>query len=147
MVSFRQPCHPKLQLLFSTDLPGFSERIFRRKDVNANSKARTILFGMFIIVLFVVLWRVVSARGQATRKLEPSYSELISQVDRGNVKEVTLYLSPNSYELEGQYRQPAQQFRVTIAKESYVDLTKELFDKGAMMNVKAVTRADWISSC
>jgi hypothetical protein len=123
----------------------FSERIFRRKDVNSNSTARTILFWMFIVVLFMVLWRVVSARGQSTHKLEPSYSEFISQVDRGNVKEVTLYLSQNSYEVEGEYREPAQQFRVTIFKESSTDLTKELLDKGALMNVKAVTRADWIN--
>jgi ATP-dependent Zn protease len=113
--------------------------------MNSNSTARTILFGMFIVVLFVLLLRVVSARGQSTRKLEPSYSEFISQVDRGNVKEVTLYLSANSYEVEGEYREPAQQFRVTIFKESSSDLTRELLDKGARMNVKAVTRADWIN--
>jgi ATP-dependent Zn protease len=113
--------------------------------MNSNSTARTIVFWIFIVALFVVLWRVVSARGQSTRKLEPSYSEFKSQVDRGNVKEVTLYLSPNSYEVEGEYREPAQQFRVTIFKESSSDLTKELLDKGALMNVKAVTRADWIN--
>ena len=119
--------------------------IFKRQNVKSNSTARTILFGMFVVMLFVVLWRVVSARGQSTHKLEPSYSEFISQVDRGNIEEVTLYLSANSYEVEGTYRKPAQQFRVTIFKESSSDLTKELLDKGALMNVKAVTRADWIN--
>lgn len=113
--------------------------------MNSKSAARTILFGIFAVVLFVTLWRVVSARGQSARTVEPTYSEFISQVERGNVKEVTLYLSPNSYDAEGEYRQPAQQFRVTIAKESYTDLTNKLLDKGTLMNVKAVTRADWIS--
>src|SRR5579884_4272750 len=100
---------------------------------------------MCIILLCVVLWRMVSASGQSARQEEPSYSEFMSQVDRGNVKEVTLYLSPNSYEIEGGWREPAKKFRVTIFKEAAPDLTKELRDKGVLINVKEVTRADWIN--
>src|ERR1700726_4848939 len=100
---------------------------------------------MFIILLCVVLWRMVSASGQSARQEEPSYSEFMSQVDRGNVKEVTLYLSPNSYEIEGEWREPAKKFRVTLFKEVAPDLTKELRDKGVLINVKEVTRADWIN--
>ena len=100
---------------------------------------------MFIILLCVVLWRMVSASGQSAREEEPSYSDFMSQVDRGNVKEVTMYLSPNSYEIEGEWREPAKKFRVTVFKESAPDLTKELRDKGVLINVKEVTRADWIN--
>src|ERR1700751_1295955 len=100
---------------------------------------------MFIILLCVVLWRMVSASGQSARQEEPSYSEFMRQVDRGNVKEVTLYLSPNSYEIEGEWREPAKKFRVTLFKEAAPDLTKELRDKGVLINVKEVTRADWIN--
>src|SRR5437016_1586420 len=100
---------------------------------------------MFIILLCVVLWRMVSASGQSARQEEPSYSEFMSQADRGNVKEVTLYLSPNSYEIEGEWREPAKKFRVTLFKEAAPDLTKELRDKGVLINVKEVTRADWIN--
>ena len=71
--------------------------------MNSSSTAKTILFWMFIVVLCFVLWRMVSASGQSARVEEPSYSEFIGQVDRGNVKEVTLYLSPNSYEIQGEY--------------------------------------------
>src|ERR1700680_2419769 len=113
--------------------------------MNSSSTAKTILFWMFIILLCVVLWRMVSASGQSARQEEPSYSEFMSQVDRGNVKEVTLYLSPNSYEIEGEWREPAKKFRVTVFKESAPDLTKELRDKGVLINVKEVTRADWIN--
>jgi len=100
---------------------------------------------MFIILLCVVLWRMVSASGQSARQEEPSYSEFISQVDRGNVKEVTLYLSPNSYEIQGEFREPSKKFRTTVFKESAPDLTKQLRDKGVLINVKEVTRADWIN--
>ncbi len=62
--------------------------------MNSSSTAKTILFWMFIILLCVVLWRMVSASGQSAREEEPSYSDFMSQVDRGNVKEVTIYLSP-----------------------------------------------------
>jgi len=92
--------------------------------VNSSSTAKTILFWMFIVLLCVVLWRMVSASGQSARQEEPSYSEFMSQVDRGNVKEVTLYLSPNSYEIEGEWREPAKKFRVTLFKEAAPDLTK-----------------------
>jgi cell division protease FtsH len=100
---------------------------------------------MFIILLCVVLWRMVSASGQSAREEEPSYSDFMSQVDRGNVKEVTIYLSPNSYEIEGEWREPAKKFRVTVFKESAPDLTKELRDKGVLLNVKEATHADWIN--
>src|SRR6202140_5976900 len=100
---------------------------------------------MFIILLCVVLWRMVSAGGQSAREEQPSYNEFEAQVDRGNVKEVTIYLSPNSYEIEGEWREPAKKFRVTVFKESAPDLTKELRDKGVLINVKEVTRADWIN--
>src|SRR5712672_2774949 len=103
------------------------------------------MFWLFIIMLVVLLWTLVSKSGQTARQEEPSYSEFMSQVDRGNVKEVTLYLSPNSYEIEGEWREPAKKFRVTLFKEAAPDLTKELRDKGVLINVKEVTRADWVN--
>src|SRR6204780_1515468 len=103
------------------------------------------MFWLFIIMLGVLLWTLVSKSGQAAREEEPSYSEFMSQVDRGNVKEVTVYLSPNSYEIEGELREPAKKFRTTVFKESAPDLTKELRDKGVLINVKEVTRADWVN--
>ena len=113
--------------------------------MNTSSKVRTILFGIFIILLCVVLWRMVSASGQSAREEQPSYNEFEAQVDRGNVKEVTIYLSPNSYEVQGEWRDPAKKFRVTVFKESAPDLAKELRDRGVLINVKEVTRADWVN--
>jgi len=69
----------------------------------------------------------------------------MAQVDRGNVKEVTLYLSPTSYEIEGEWREPSKKFRTTIFKESAPDLTKTLRDKQVLINVKEVNRADWVT--
>ena len=113
--------------------------------MNSSSTAKTILFWVFIILLCVVLWRMVSASGQSAREEEPSYSEFRAQMDQGNVKEVTLYLKPNSYEIQGEWREPARKFRVTVFKEVAPDLAEELRSKGVLINVKEVTRADWVN--
>jgi len=113
--------------------------------VNSNSTVKTVLFWLFIIVLCVLLWKMVSSSGQSASVQEPSYSEFMAQVDRGNVKEVTLYLSPTSYDVEGLTKDSDKKFRVTIFKESTPDLAKELRDKGVLINVKEVNRADWFS--
>ena len=103
------------------------------------------MFWLFIVMLGILLWTLVSKSGQSAREEEPSYSEFTAQVDRGNVKEVTLYLSPNSYEVEGEWREPSKKFRTTIFKESAPDLAKTLRDKNVLINVKEVNRADWVS--
>jgi cell division protease FtsH len=103
------------------------------------------MFWLFIVMLAVLLWTLVSKSGQSAREEEPSYSEFMAQVDRGNVKEVTLYLSPTSYEIEGEWREPSKKFRTTIFKESAPDLAKTLRDKQVLINVKEVNRADWVT--
>ena len=76
--------------------------------MNSSSTAKTILFWISIVFLGVMLWKLVSANGAQAREDEPSYSEFMGKVDSGDVKEVTLYLSPNSYELQGEYKMPDQ---------------------------------------
>ena len=113
--------------------------------MNPSSTLKTVMFWLFIIMLVVLLWTLVSKSGQSAREEEPSYSEFMAQVDRGNVKEVTLYLAPTSYEIEGEWREPSKKFRTTIFKESAPDLAKTLRDKNVLINVKEVNRADWVT--
>ena len=113
--------------------------------MNSNSTAKTIVFWMIIILLGVFLWKMVSNTGQAGKEDELSYSQFMDQVDNGNVKDLTLYLSANSYEVRGQYLKQEKMFRVTIFKESAPDLVKMLRDKRVTLNVKEVTRGDWLT--
>jgi cell division protease FtsH len=113
--------------------------------VNSNSTVKTVLFWLFIIVLCVLLWKMVSSSGQSASVQEPSYSDFMSQVDKGNIKSVTIFLSPNSYDVEGETKDSDKKFRVTIFKESAPELTKDLSDKGVSISVKEVNRADWFS--
>jgi cell division protease FtsH len=110
-----------------------------------NSTAKTILFWISIVFLGVMLWKLVSANGQQAREDTPSYSEFIAKVDEGDVKEVTMYLSPNSYELQGEYVRPAnRKFRVTVPKENAPEITKNLRDKAVQLSVKEVRSGDWV---
>ncbi len=113
--------------------------------MNSSSTAKTILFWISIVFLGVMLWKLVSSNGQANREITPSYSEFMVQVEEGDVKEVTMYLSPNSYELQGEYLKPANsKFRITIPKENAPDITKELHDKAVMLSIKEVRSGDWV---
>ncbi|HVS89706.1 MAG TPA: ATP-dependent zinc metalloprotease FtsH [Candidatus Acidoferrum sp.] len=113
--------------------------------MNSSSTAKTILFWICIVFLGVMLWKLVSANGAQAREDEPSYSEFMAKVDAGDVKEVTLYLSPNSYELQGEYVRPAnRKFHVTVFKESAPDLAKTLRDKAVQIKVKEVRSGDWL---
>jgi cell division protease FtsH len=110
-----------------------------------NSTAKTILFWISIVFLGVMLWKLVSANGQTAREDTPSYSEFMAKVDEGDVKEVTMYLSPNSYEMQGEYVRPANhKFRVTVPKENAPEITKTLRDKAVQLSVKEVRSGDWV---
>jgi cell division protease FtsH len=113
--------------------------------VNSSSTAKTVLFWISIVFLGVMLWKLVSANGAQAREDEPSYSEFMGKVDAGDVKEVTLYLSPNSYELQGEYVRPDhRKFHTTVFKEAAPDLMKTLRDKAVQIKVKEVHSGDWV---
>jgi len=112
--------------------------------VNSSSTAKTILFWISIVFLGVMLWRLVSANTQTPREDTPSYSEFMARVDEGDVKEVTMYLSPNSYEVQGEYAKQNKKFRVTVPKENAPEITKALRDKSVQLSVKEVRSSDWV---
>jgi cell division protease FtsH len=114
--------------------------------VNSSSAAKTILVWMFIILLGLVLWKVFTPSSSSQREMELSYNEFMNQVDKGNVKEVEIYLSPNSYEIKGDYREPSNsKFKVTIFKEATPDIVKDLRDKGVLINIQEVHSNDWLT--
>ncbi len=99
-----------------------------------------------MILLAVFLWKMASSGSQTAREQEPSYTDFLAQIQRGNVSEVTIYLSQISADVQGEYREPSgTKFRVTVPKETLSDLTKMLEDKNVRANIKEVTRADWLN--
>ncbi|HWT88455.1 MAG TPA: ATP-dependent zinc metalloprotease FtsH [Candidatus Angelobacter sp.] len=113
--------------------------------MNSSSTAKTILFWLAIVLLGVMLWQLVSKNGQAAREQTPAYSEFMAKVDEGAIKEVTIYLAPNAYEIQGEYKVPPDtKFRTTIAKEDLPVVSKSLRDKGLKISVKEVHSNDWL---
>ena len=113
--------------------------------MNSGSTLKTILFWLSIVLLGVMLWQLVSKNGAQARDDEPSYSMFMAKIDAGEINEVTMYLSPNSYELQGEYNKPAhQKFRLIIAKENAPEVTKVLRDKAVQIKVKEVRSGDWV---
>src|SRR5271155_5606042 len=98
-----------------------------------------------MIALAVVLWEMAS-RPTATRKEdEPNYSNSLAKVDSGNVKDVSILLSPNSAELQGEYRDGGKFRGVTVANTAIPDVTKALQDKGVLFNYKEGKEANWVN--
>jgi len=68
-----------------------------------------------MILLAVVLWRMASTGGQSAHDDEPNYTKFLATVQNNGVKDVQIYLSPNSAELQGEYREGGKFRGVTIA--------------------------------
>ena len=98
-----------------------------------------------MILLAVVLWRMASTGGQAAHEDEPNYTNFLAKVQNGSVKDVTIYLSPNSAELQGEYREGGKFRGVTIANTAIPDVTKTLQDHSVLYSYKEVKNADWLS--
>jgi len=110
-----------------------------------NSTVRTILFWLLMILLAVVLWKMASTGGQSAHEAEPSYTDFLGKVQSGGVKDVTIYLAPNSAELQGEYRDATKFKGVTIANTAIPDVNKSLQDHNVLYNYKEVKTADWLS--
>jgi cell division protease FtsH len=110
-----------------------------------NSTVRTILFWLLMILLAVVLWKMASTGGQSAKEDEPSYTTFLARVQSGGVKDVTIYLAPNSAELQGENRDSTKFKGVTIANTAIPDVTKTLQDHNVLYNYKEVKTADWLS--
>src|ERR1700689_5099824 len=98
-----------------------------------------------MILLAVVLWRMASTGGQSAHDDEPSYTNFLAKVQNNGVKDVQMYLSPNSAELQGEYREGGKFRGVTIANTAIPDVTKVLQDHNVIYNYKEVKNADWLT--
>src|SRR3984885_5394240 len=118
----------------------------QRRGKTVNSTVRTILFWLLMILLAVVLWKMASTGGQTPKEDEPNYTNFLAKAKSGNVKDVTIFLAPNSAEIQGEFRAPAGKFKgVTIANTAMPDVTKALQDHNVLYNYKEVKTADWMS--
>jgi len=112
--------------------------------MNSGSTAKTILFWFSIVLLGVMLWKLVSSNSQSSRESEITYSEFMAKVDAGDIKEATLYLQQNSYDLWGRDVGSNRGFHTTLFKEAAPGVMEQLRQKGVQVKVKQVRSPDWL---
>jgi len=107
-----------------------------------NATARTVVLWLIMILLAVFLWKMASGGGQSVKETEPSYTEFLDQVERGNVTEVTINLSQVGGNIQGEYKDRTK-FHTTVPPD-YGDLLKKLREKSVVIKVRESSRAEWL---
>ncbi|MFQ5926262.1 MAG: ATP-dependent zinc metalloprotease FtsH [Terriglobia bacterium] len=103
-----------------------------------NSTARTILFWVVIMVAIVFLVRIASS-GPGGGDTEPSFSEFMDRVERGQVDKVTL----QGNKIEGEYT-GGKKFKTFIPPD-YPDVYTELREKNVTIIVKDASGPGWMA--
>ena len=103
-----------------------------------NSTVKTVVFWLVIVLSAFLLWQVVKAGSGGQKEKEINFSQLMSDVDAGNVKEVTII----GMEVRGKYRNDNSGFHTTVPA-NYPDMIKMLRDKGVNISVRDVSSGSW----
>ena len=75
-----------------------------------NSTVKTIVFWLVIVLSGVLLWQVVKGANSGAKDREINFSEFLSQVDQGNVSEVTMI----GQEVRGKFKNDKAGFHTTV---------------------------------
>jgi len=103
-----------------------------------NSTVKTVVFWLVIVLSGILLWQVVKAGGSGTKEREINFSEFVSQVNQGNVAEVTVV----NQDVRGHYRADKVSFH-TVVPPNYSDMYKTLQDKNVNITVKDAQGGSW----
>jgi cell division protease FtsH len=104
-----------------------------------NSTVKTVGFWLLILVAAFLLWQVVvKASNGGQKEKEINFSEFMSDVDQGNVKEVTI----TGMEVQGKYGNDNQPFHTTVPA-NYPDMIKTLRDKGVNIIIHDANSGSW----
>ena len=106
-----------------------------------SSTTRTIIFWIMMMALAVFLWQWTSNSPNSTGAVM-SYSDFMSQVDKSNVASARLMEGRGTTQIQGQLRQPARNFAVTIPNETIPDLMQKLQKQGTAVDVHEAAGAN-----
>lgn len=105
-----------------------------------NSTVKTVVFWLVIVLSAFLLWQVVKAGSTGQKEKEVNFSEFMTDVDQGNVKEVTI----NLQEVRGKFQGDGLAFHTTVPT-NYPDMIKTLRDKGVNITVRDASSGSWPS--
>ena len=101
------------------------------QEFSVNSTVKTVVFWLVIVLAGVLLWQVVKGANSGAKEREINYSEFMSQVDQGNVSEVTVL----GTDVHGKYKNDKTAFHVVVPP-NYSEMYKPMRDKGVNITVK-----------
>jgi cell division protease FtsH len=104
-----------------------------------NSTVKTVVFWLVIVLCAVLLWQVATSSKGSVKDTEVSFSQFMSDVDQGKVKEVTI----SGSEVKGKLAEGSA-FHTT-APTNYPDMFKALRDKGVNINIHDQQSNSWPS--
>ncbi|MDR3763360.1 MAG: ATP-dependent zinc metalloprotease FtsH [Acidobacteriota bacterium] len=103
-----------------------------------NSTVKQIVFWVVIILSGVLLYSVVKNNSAGAKEREINFSQFLSEVDQGKIKDVTV----NGPEVRGSYKDEKAGFHSTVPP-NYTDMYKSLRDKGVNITVKDASGNGW----
>lgn len=118
----------------------FAPASTRRGGMSMTS--RTLIFWIMMMALAVFLWRLASNTTNPPAAAPMSYSDFAAQVDKGNIASAKLLEGRSTTQIQGQLRQPAQNFAVTIPNEVIPDLMQRLQKQGTTVEVHEAAGAN-----
>src|SRR6202049_289571 len=104
-----------------------------------NSTIKTVLFWAVIVVSAFLLWQVVKTGNNAQKEKEIGFSEFLSDVDQGNVRDVMFI----GQEVKGKFKNDSP-FH-TIVPANYPDMYKKLTEKNVPYGFKDISNGTWPS--
>jgi cell division protease FtsH len=103
-----------------------------------NSTVKTVVFWLVIVLSAFLLWQVVKAGSTGQKEKEVNFSQFMTDVDQGNVREVEII----GMEVRGKYRNDNAGFHTTVPA-NYPDMIKTLRDKGVTIKVRDISNGSW----
>jgi cell division protease FtsH len=102
-----------------------------------NSTAKTIVFWLVILVSAFLLWQVVTASHAGPKEKEVNFSQFLSDVNQGRVKEVTV----TGMEVRGKYSDGSSFHSTQPA--NYPEIYNTLQGKGVNITIRDVSNSSW----
>jgi len=103
-----------------------------------NSTVKTVVFWLVIVLSAVLLYQVVMRSNSGPKEKEVNFSQFMTDVDQGRVREVTI----DGMQVKGKYANDGSPFHTT-APANYPDMIKTLRDKGVNINIRDITSGSW----
>ncbi|GAC1435823.1 MAG: ATP-dependent zinc metalloprotease FtsH [Terriglobales bacterium] len=103
-----------------------------------NSTVKTVVFWLVIGISALLLWQVVKGANSGQKEKDVNFSQFMSDVDQGNVKDVTI----TGMEVHGKFHADGSGFHTTVPP-NYPDMIRALREKNVNINLRDANSGSW----